>query len=257
MTVHDLRRPHGRPPSDRPADLLHRAGDLSGEPPPEVWDGVVRALADDPTGRPRRSTWGRRSTSRHRSAGWSLGAGSLLVAAAAGALLATGGHWLLDGGASDDSGQVLAAAGLGPVLPAGTAGDEAGDGGDGGGDRPDGADGTVASAHAEIVDVDGRRVLRIDLDGVEVATEAADPATGAPTAYLEVWLLRPDVSGMVTLGVLEGGRAELVLPEGVSLEEYPVVDVSVEAVDGDPAHGGRSVLRGQLTSGQALTALGP
>jgi hypothetical protein len=175
------------------------------------------------------------------------GAGPLLAAAAAGAVLASAGHWVLDGGTGtgETSGQVLAAAGLGPVVEVSE------------------ADGPPTSARAEVVEVDGRRVLRVDLDGLVPVPEAgsgsddaAAGVAGASAAYLEVWLLRPDVSGMVTLGVLEGGRAELVLPDGVSIEEYPLVDVSVEAVDGDPAHGGQSVLRGQLTVGQGFTALG-
>ncbi|MGC5583498.1 anti-sigma factor [Ornithinimicrobium sp. W1665] len=267
MTVHDLRRP-----ANRPAELLRRAGDLSSDPPPEVWDGVVAALeVDAPNPAPgaeaptRRRPGGRvraGTRSRHRRGagpagqdvpskgpgarlfglGGPTGAGPLLAAAAAGAVLASAGHWVLDAGTGESSGQVLAAAGLGPVVEVSE------------------ADGPPTSARAEVVEVDGRRVLRVDLDGLVPVPEAGsgsdDPATGASAAYLEVWLLRPDVSGMVTLGVLEGGRAELVLPEGVSIEEYPLVDVSVEAVDGDPAHGGQSVLRGQLTVGQGFTALG-
>jgi hypothetical protein len=34
----------------------------------------------------------------------------------------------------------------------------------------------------------------------------------------------------------------------VDVGEYPVVDVSIEPTDGDPAHSGNSVVRGTLSS---------
>ena len=79
-------------------------------------------------------------------------------------------------------------------------------------------------------------MLRVVLD------ELPDPQNG----YLEVWLLRPDVSGLVTLGVLDETEEEFVLPAGLDLSEYPVVDISVEQLDGDPGHGGLSLVRGQV-----------
>jgi hypothetical protein len=36
------------------------------------------------------------------------------------------------------------------------------------------------------------------------------------------------------------------LPPGLDPEQFPIVDVSVEPLDGDPAHSGDSRLRGQL-----------
>ena len=38
------------------------------------------------------------------------------------------------------------------------------------------------------------------------------------------------------------------VPAGVNLTDYPVVDVSLEPLDGNPAHSGTSVLRGTLQS---------
>jgi hypothetical protein len=37
------------------------------------------------------------------------------------------------------------------------------------------------------------------------------------------------------------------VPDGVDTAEFPVVDVSAEADDGDPAHSGDSIVRGTLT----------
>lgn len=89
---------------------------------------------------------------------------------------------------------------------------------------------------AEVVTVSGHQRLRVEL------TERPDPQDG----YLEVWLLRPDVSGMVTLGVLDAETGEFALPDGLDLGEYAVVDISREHMDGDPGHGGDSVVRGEV-----------
>ena len=75
--------------------------------------------------------------------------------------------------------------------------------------------------------------------------------TGLPLrpGYYEVWLINPDTGKMVSVGVVgEGTDALLPLPATVDLREYRVVDVSVEEYDGEPAHSGRSMLRGTLTS---------
>jgi hypothetical protein len=53
------------------------------------------------------------------------------------------------------------------------------------------------------------------------------------------------VSKLVSLGPL---RRDGVydLPAGLDPAAFPIVDVSVEPIDGDPAHSGDSVLRGEL-----------
>jgi len=62
-----------------------------------------------------------------------------------------------------------------------------------------------------------------------------------------VWLLDLEQGRMVALGVLDDrGRGRLTLPDGVRVADYPEVDVSLEPDDGDPAHSGDSVLRGEL-----------
>lgn len=68
----------------------------------------------------------------------------------------------------------------------------------------------------------------------------------ASDGYHEVWLLSEDGSRLIGLGVIEGADGRFAVPEGVDLADYPVVDISAETIDGDPAHSGDSVLRGTL-----------
>ncbi len=98
-------------------------------------------------------------------------------------------------------------------------------------------DDSQASGNAEVqATPDGRR-LRVDLD-------APDTDEG----YYEVWLLEPAVERMVQVGVVRSGTTTLALPEGIDLAEFPIVDVSLEPLDGDPTHSGVSVARGILES---------
>lgn len=95
--------------------------------------------------------------------------------------------------------------------------------------------GTSGSGRAELVDENGRLQLRLE-------TAELDPGDG----FLELWLIDPSVTRLVSLGPLRpDGRYDV--PPGVDPTEFPIVDVSVEPVDGDPTHSGASVLRGQLT----------
>jgi hypothetical protein len=51
---------------------------------------------------------------------------------------------------------------------------------------------------------------------------------------------------MVSLGPLRAdGR--YAIPDGVDVRAFPVVDVSIEPLDGEPTHSGRSVMRGVLS----------
>jgi hypothetical protein len=96
-----------------------------------------------------------------------------------------------------------------------------------------------ASGEARVVERDdGTLVLEVDLT-------ATDPQDG----FYEVWLLDEAVEDLVSLGVVRGGgKVALTLPSTIDLGEYPVVDVSVEPLDGDPGHSGFSVARGTLES---------
>ncbi|MEO3978288.1 anti-sigma factor [Streptomyces sp. CAU 1734] len=79
--------------------------------------------------------------------------------------------------------------------------------------------------------------------GVRIRVSAL-PAT---RGYFAVWLMDRPARRMIALGVLgRSGSATLPVPEGVDLSAHPVIDVSVQAYNGDPAHSGRSVVRGAL-----------
>ena len=70
------------------------------------------------------------------------------------------------------------------------------------------------------------------------------PRVGAGGFY-EVWMMR-DATHLVALGsfrVGPDGRARVDLPVTASPRRFPVLDISREAADGDPAHSGHSVLR--------------
>ena len=94
----------------------------------------------------------------------------------------------------------------------------------------------TATGKATLEVVDGTEMLAVDVSDL--------PTTDG---YFEVWLLAPDASSMIALGTLGPGEtATLPLPAGISLADYPVVDISVEPYDGDPAHSTDSVVRGTL-----------
>jgi hypothetical protein len=65
--------------------------------------------------------------------------------------------------------------------------------------------------------------------------------------FREVWLGSSDLSKMVSLGVLGNHDGAFVLPSGLDLAQYPIVDISHEPYDGDPAHSAESIARGALT----------
>ena len=141
----------------------------------------------------------------------------LLLAAAASLVVGVGigaGAVALGTG-DDDEGLAVAAAALDPLADSG------------------------ATGEARVVErTDGSRVLELALDAVPL-----------DEGYYEVWLLDEAVARLVPVGVVQGGSdTTLELPPGLDLGEYPVVDVSVEPLDGDPSHSGVSVVRGVLES---------
>lgn len=75
----------------------------------------------------------------------------------------------------------------------------------------------------------------------------AVPDLPEPDGYYEVWLLTPDVSNMVAIGVLgPQNEGSFPLPPNIDLAEFSVVDISREAFDGDATHSTDSVVRGTL-----------
>jgi len=91
-------------------------------------------------------------------------------------------------------------------------------------------------AAASVQQIDGREVLYVQASGL--------PATDG---FYEVWLLAPDSSNMISVGMLdasEGGKFPL--PAGIDLATFPIVDISLEQFDGDVTHSADSILRGTL-----------
>ena len=77
---------------------------------------------------------------------------------------------------------------------------------------------------------------------VQVSFEAPAPQDG----YREVWLISTDTKRLVSLGVVRGVTGSFTIPDGVDISKYALVDISDEPYDGDPAHSGNSIVRGQL-----------
>lgn len=92
--------------------------------------------------------------------------------------------------------------------------------------------------------VTGTATLEVDgaARSVGVALTDVDVPEGS---HLELWLLDAAVEELVPLGELAGTGPHQ-LPEAVDLTVTPIVDVSLEPDDGNPAHSGTSVARGSL-----------
>ncbi len=151
---------------------------------------------------------------RRRSRGplWGVAA----VAAAAGALVGGAVVWsAVERGSSgaDPSEQFVAQAVLAPLTETVTAPGEA----------------TVLdSADGEVVRVDARSLPAND-------------------GFYEVWLLDADATKLIALGALPAGSiGTFTIPPGLSIDDYPVVDISLESYDGDPSHSKNSLMRGEL-----------
>lgn len=96
--------------------------------------------------------------------------------------------------------------------------------------------GTTSSGRATLVRTgEGEFALDVQLDDLPEVD-----------GFLELWIIDTEVKGMYSLGpVTASGRYRL--PEHVDPSGFPIVDVSVEPTDGQPAHSGKSILRGKLT----------
>ncbi|TNB76864.1 anti-sigma factor [Arthrobacter sp. BB-1] len=145
---------------------------------------------------------------RRRTTAWWQRPGTWMAAAAAAVLVTAGAVWSLN-----QAPRPLAEADLTPLAQFSAAGS------------------------AKVVEAaDGSRALEIQL--------SKDEAKG----YQEVWLIAPDLSRLVSLGVMNSDSGTFQLPAGLQLSEYPIVDVSDEPVDGNPAHSSVSIVRGTLNT---------
>lgn len=75
-----------------------------------------------------------------------------------------------------------------------------------------------------------------------VITLTAPPAAG----YREVWLMSGNLKGAVSIGLLSNNTGRFTLPTGITTAQYPVVDISQQPDNGNPAHSGNSIVRGQF-----------
>lgn len=73
------------------------------------------------------------------------------------------------------------------------------------------------------------------------------PDSGADD--LELWLINGDVTDMHSLGLVTATSGRFEVPADVTVDGFPIVDISVEPDDGDITHSGQSVLRGVLEKG--------
>lgn len=198
------------------SDTALSGGRMAIRPSAHVWASIESAIQQDVSAPdPREAARpGTRSTAEHRRPRRTFSAVSLLGAAAAGAVVALALTTIIGEGDPSDTGPTLASVELEALSE------------------------SVSPGTAHIVERDGQRVLQVE------AGELPDMADG----YLEVWLMQPDDTGMVTLGLLEQGDQQFLLPESLSVSTFGVVDVSVERFDGDPAHSGESLWRGPIAS---------
>lgn len=117
-----------------------------------------------------------------------------------------------------------------------------------------GGDTPIASAQLDALpdwpDASGQARVEETSSGVrQVVLDLDAPSTEG--GYREVWLIASDLSGLVSLGVLEGNEGRFDIPAGLDLDTFSLVDVSEEHFDGDPAHSGDSIVRGALEDKQA------
>jgi anti-sigma-K factor RskA len=98
-------------------------------------------------------------------------------------------------------------------------------------------DDSGVSGNAAIVRDGNGYALRVDTTGLQERDGS----------YYELWMMNPDTESFVSLGpVLPGQRSTHPLPAGVTWKTDPFVDISVEPLDGDPAHSTVSVTRGSF-----------
>lgn len=95
-------------------------------------------------------------------------------------------------------------------------------------------------------DASGVATVVIDGSARSVAVDLRDIDVPAGS-HLELWLLDEPVAQLVALGELSGDGPHQI-PGDVDLDATPIVDVSLEPDDGDPAHSGVSVVRGTIVA---------
>ena len=203
--------------------------DVITRPAPQVWQRISDTLELDPSVRPASvgprpvPAFGESSTGHTAPAQSAdspgakparrLGLVAAALGAAAGLVVGIGGTLIVRG--DEDPGQpaptVVARAALEPL--------------------PD----KRAAGVAKVIETTQGRSLSVDVTGLT-----------ATSGYYEVWLLDADAKRLVSIGLLGSGQGSYALPADLDLGDFPVVDISLEPFDGDPAHSTDSVVRGRL-----------
>lgn len=98
---------------------------------------------------------------------------------------------------------------------------------------------------AALADFTGSGQAHLEGHDLVVRVDGLSPVQGE---FYELWLL--DVEGghvddLVSLGTIDSGGT-FHIADGIDLSKFSVVDISIEPDDGNPAHSGDSILRGQL-----------
>ena len=190
--------------------------DVPSDPPERVWEGIANELTLDeagsaePIGQPAAEVVVLKPRRRRWTTPW-LVAATLVGVIAGGALTAVGATLMDDSSEAPVASPVVAQTNL-AALP-----DKQGAG------------------TAEIVDTAAGKELVVDVSDLE-----------AGDGFFEVWLIDPKTFQMVGLGALTDTQGRFPIPQGLDLTQYRVVDVSLEPMDGDPAHSRDSLVRGEL-----------
>lgn len=190
-----------------------RPEDYPTAPPPAVWDAVLTELGLAAAATPPADELAVRRARKGRRTTSAVAAVAAAVGLIAGVVAGASGAVLLRDDHGGQAQAVVASAQLGPLGGIPAAGE--------------------ATVHGDAAG----RVLTVS---VQDLTEFS--------GLHEVWLITADGKKLVSLGLLEGPSARFTVPLAVNIDDFSVVDVSVENPDGNPAHSGNSVLRGQLSS---------
>ena len=118
-------------------------------------------------------------------------------------------------------------------------------------DLPSGADPSRVVAQAVLAPLEpavtqpGKATVLDSPDGKVIRVDAT--ALPQRQGFYEVWLIDREVTRLVALGALPAGSVgTFTVPPGVSVADFPVVDISLEPLDGDPTHSRESLMRGVL-----------
>ncbi len=101
------------------------------------------------------------------------------------------------------------------------------------------------TATAALLESDNQSSIRLNFDRDLQAALIDDGMLDPDVQYLALWLTDPGRQEVLPLGVVYDD-AVVPMPVGVDIAEFSVIDVSIEPLDGQPGHSGRTIMRGVL-----------